>query len=260
MKDKVHPNEQGPLHVPTSEFSWGRPTRPRAEYNPDMKTVLRTAALCSSLAIVILWTSLVARAQQSASRGAVLRPEPPRVRELDWDTYLDKVQGAWLGKMIGVTFGQPWEFNYQGTPIGFDIDDWTLSPTRMKDYRTRAENERDYQNPITREADSKRVHINKGFVEASEKEHTSFGVPDNDDIYINILFLYCLRRYGIDVDPVTVAHAIERALALCRNPSARAANRAAAQLFAAERVAGTVAELVRRAIDKYLQERAKELK
>ncbi|MGZ4731225.1 MAG: hypothetical protein ACXVZH_03705, partial [Terriglobales bacterium] len=55
------------------------------------------------------------------------------MHELTWDTYLDKVQGAWMGKMIGVTFGQPWEFQYQNTPIGFDITDWPLSPTRMKD-------------------------------------------------------------------------------------------------------------------------------
>ena len=108
--------------------------------------------------------------------------------------------------MIGVTFGQPWEFNYLGVPIGFDITDWTLSPTRMKNYRDRADNKGDYQGPVTHEADSQKVHINKGFIEASEKEHPSFGVPDNDDIYINILFLYCLRRYGIDVSPVTVAH------------------------------------------------------
>jgi hypothetical protein len=57
------------------------------------------------------------------------------MRDLDWDTYLDKVQGAWMGKMIGVTFGQPWKFQYQNTPIGFDITDWPLSATRMKDYR-----------------------------------------------------------------------------------------------------------------------------
>ena len=128
------------------------------------------------------------------------------LRELDWDTYLDKVQGAWMGKMIGVTFGQPWEFEYQGAPIGFDITDWPLSPTRMKDYRARAGNKTDYDEPITGEADSQKIHINKGFIETSEKEHPSFGAPDNDDIYINLLFLYCLRRYGIDVSPVTVAH------------------------------------------------------
>src|SRR6266571_613808 len=129
----------------------------------------------------------------------------PVLRELAWDTYLDKVQGGWMGKMIGVTFGQPWEFQYQNTPIGFDITDWPLSSTRMKDYRARANKPGDWT-PITREAENQKIHIVHDFIIDSEKEHPSFGAPDNDDIYINILFLYCLRRYGIDVDPVTVAH------------------------------------------------------
>jgi hypothetical protein len=138
-----------------------------------------------------------------------LAPDNARnTRELSWDAYLDKVQGAWMGKMIGVTFGQPWEFQYQNTPIGFDITDWPLSPTRMKDYRSRAANNPDHENwdPITREADNQKIVILHNFIMTSEKEHPSFGAPDNDDIYINLLFLYCLRRYGIDVDPVTVAH------------------------------------------------------
>src|SRR5208283_5368238 len=113
--------------------------------------------------------------------------------------------GAWMGKMIGVTFGQPWEFEYLGTPMGFDITDWTLSPTRMKADRARSTNKTDYDEPITNEADNQQVHINRQFIETSEKEHPSFGSPDNDDIYINLLFLYCLRRYGIDVDASTVA-------------------------------------------------------
>lgn len=130
------------------------------------------------------------------------------MRELTWDTYLDKVQGAWMGKMIGVTFGQPWEFQYQNTPIGFDITDWPLSPSRMKAYRARAANKPGQESwePITREADDQKIVIIHDFIANSEKEHPSFGAPDNDDIYINLLFLYCLRRYGIDVDPVTVAH------------------------------------------------------
>ena len=129
------------------------------------------------------------------------------MRELAWDTYLDKVEGAWMGKMIGVTFGAPWEFQYQNTPIGFDITDWPLSPTRMKDYRARTDNRgKDDMPPVTSETDNQKVRINYDFVETSEKEHPSFGAPDNDDIYINLFFLYCLRRYGINVDPVTVAH------------------------------------------------------
>jgi hypothetical protein len=135
-----------------------------------------------------------------------------RLRELQWDTYLDKVQGAWMGKMIGVTFGQPWEFQYLNTPIGFDITDWPLSPTRMKKYRARAENkpEQEDWDPITHESDNKKIVIVHKFIMDSEKEHPSFGAPDNDDIYVNLLFLYSLRKYGIDVDPVTVAHEWDR--------------------------------------------------
>jgi len=127
------------------------------------------------------------------------------MRELDWDIYLDKVQGAWMGKMIGVTFGAPWEFQYQNTPIGFDITDWPLSPTRMKEYRQQASNKPGDWTPITSEANNHKVNIIHEFILDSEKEHPSFGIPDNDDIYINLLFLYCLRRYGIDVDPITVS-------------------------------------------------------
>jgi hypothetical protein len=160
-------------------------------------TVLTTLALSSSI--------VLAQKSKPAELKAAKSTKP--MRELAWDTYVDKVQGAWAGKMIGVTFGQPWEFQYQNTPIGFDITDWPLSPTRMKDYRARTDNRgEDGVPPITSEADNQKVRINYEFVETSEREHPSFGAPDNDDIYINLLFLYCLGRYGIDVDPVTVAH------------------------------------------------------
>lgn len=47
-------------------------------------------------------------------------------------------------------------------------------------------------------------------------------------------------------DPVALADAIERALSLSRDPAARAANRAAAQAFAPERVASIVADFIHR--------------
>jgi hypothetical protein len=161
-------------------------------------------SLC--LTIALFWTPATARPQRSDAGSNKPGVAGPSMRELDWDTYLDKVQGAWMGKMIGVTFGAPWEFQYQGTPIGFDITDWPLSSTRMKEYRQRATNKPGDWIPITSEADNQQVHILHNFILDSEKEHPSFGIPDNDDIYINLLFLYCMRRYGIDVDPVTVAH------------------------------------------------------
>jgi ADP-ribosylglycohydrolase len=161
-------------------------------------------ALVISLALVFSHSAGVA-AQRPYSRPVVRRP-PAKMRTLDWATYLDKVEGAWMGKMIGVTFGAPWEFRYQGVPIGFDITDWPLSQTRMRDYRARAAAPRGQEATATTPQEAKRVYINQDFIEHSAKTHPSFGCPDNDDIYINLLFLYCLRRYGINVAPVTVAH------------------------------------------------------
>src|ERR1044071_2415701 len=134
---------------------------------------LKISFVC--LAFCLFWT-LLSNAQQS--EASELTEGNASMRELDWDTYVDKVHGAWLGKMIGVTFGAPWEFRYQNTPIGFDITDWALSQTRMKDYRQRAINKPGKRKLITREADNQKVAIND-FVIDSEREHPSFGIPDN---------------------------------------------------------------------------------
>jgi hypothetical protein len=86
--------------------------------------------------IGIFLVSNVPAAQRPTTKNPISTKAPSAMgtRLLTWETYLDKVQDAWMGKMIGVTFGQPWEFRYQGVPIGFDITDWTLSPTHMKGY------------------------------------------------------------------------------------------------------------------------------
>src|SRR5689334_3626019 len=88
-----------------------------------------------SLVIAIFFATGLSAQKQQRVHSAGAKKVSGTVRELSWDAYVDKVEGAWMGKMIGVTFGQPWEFNYLGTPIGFDITDWPLSSTRMKDYR-----------------------------------------------------------------------------------------------------------------------------
>jgi ADP-ribosylglycohydrolase len=164
---------------------------------------MKTSRTLSILLILLLFTA------PATQMAAPPQPPPPKtplkMRVLDWDTYLDKVEGAWAGKMIGVTFGAPWEFRYQGVPVGFDITDWPLSETRMRDYLAHAATSPGQWIPATTPEESKKVYISQGFVEHSAKTHPSFGCPDNDDIYINLLFLYCLRRYGISVDTVTVA-------------------------------------------------------
>src|SRR4249919_3676001 len=105
-----------------------------------MKRILAVLLVvaCFSVSRVAAQSTSCSQLQSASPATKQQSMAPAQFRELDWDTYVDKVQGAWMGKMIGVTFGQPWEFQYQNTPIGFDITDWPLSPARMKDYRQRA--------------------------------------------------------------------------------------------------------------------------
>jgi len=46
------------------------------------------------------------------------------------DEYLDRCKGAWAGQMIGVTYGEPYEFQSNGAPITRDLLPW--KPTRVK--------------------------------------------------------------------------------------------------------------------------------
>ena len=78
-----------------------------------MKSVLAVLLLfaCLSVSRVGAQSAFLQGAQSSSPRPAKQQSSASaRFQELDWDTYVDKVQGAWMGKMIGVTFGQPWEF------------------------------------------------------------------------------------------------------------------------------------------------------
>src|SRR5258706_4266077 len=41
-----------------------------------------------------------------------------KIIELSKETLKDKIMGGWAGQTIGVTFGGPYEFGFQGTFIG----------------------------------------------------------------------------------------------------------------------------------------------
>ncbi|MCE5268933.1 MAG: ADP-ribosylglycohydrolase family protein, partial [Planctomycetaceae bacterium] len=55
-----------------------------------------------------------------ASGTIATAAEPPAVRRLPVKVYRDKMQGAWLGQMVGVGWGQPTEFHWMGEIIPKD--------------------------------------------------------------------------------------------------------------------------------------------
>ncbi len=45
-------------------------------------------------------------------------------KELTREKYIDKCKGAWLGQMIGVTYGEKYEFRFNGVPILEPLEEW----------------------------------------------------------------------------------------------------------------------------------------
>ncbi len=56
-----------------------------------------------------------------------LAAQPVRISK---DKYLDKCRGAWIGQMVGVCYGAPYEFRSNGAPITKDLEPW--KPQRIE--------------------------------------------------------------------------------------------------------------------------------
>ena len=53
--------------------------------------------------------------------GCVSRPETARLAR---DVYTDKCLGAWAGQMVGVCYGEPYQFQSNGRPILAPLNPW----------------------------------------------------------------------------------------------------------------------------------------
>lgn len=86
------------------------------------------------------------------------------------DTLLDKIKGGWAGQTIGVTFGGPYEFRFEGTFIG------------------------DYQNLKWYDGYLKETMVN------------SPGLYD--DLYMDLTFVDVFEKYGLDAPADSHANAV----------------------------------------------------
>lgn len=92
---------------------------------------------------------------------------------MDKETLLDKIKGGWAGQTIGVTFGGPYEFRYEGSFIG------------------------DYQK--------------LGWEESYLKENMENNPGLYDDLYMDLTFVDVFEKYGIDAPADSHANAIANA-------------------------------------------------
>ncbi len=114
---------------------------------------------------------------------------PVRYRELSMANYRDKVAGGWIGQAVGVLWGQWTEGKWQGQMVPFDLKDW---------YRFKPEIQKQIQSikdQKEREEFQKKAKDDLNNWEIWQPDKMS----DQDDLYVEFMFLHSIRTYGLDV-------------------------------------------------------------
>jgi len=116
-------------------------------------------------------------------------------RQISLESYKDKVAGGWLGQAIGVFWGQWTEGKWQGAMVPFELEDW---------YRIKPAVEKQIEDAGDWEAQMKAA---QKFV--NDKGNWQIWKPDRmsdqDDLYLEFLFLHEIQKYGLDVTAMQIA-------------------------------------------------------
>jgi hypothetical protein len=119
-------------------------------------------------------------------------------RQISQEDYNDKVAGGWLGQAIGVLWGQWTEGKWQKAMVPFDLEDWYRSKTPPKEMEDKA---------ATIEDRDKRREFFLQFY--GDKKNWELWTPDKmsdqDDLYIEFMFLYSIMKNGLDVTATEIA-------------------------------------------------------
>lgn len=139
-------------------------------------------------------------------------------RQISMEDYTDKVAGGWLGQAIAVLWGQWTEGKWQGEMVPFDLEDWYRIKPEISEKAWAMEDRQERQEFFKK-------HINN-------KENWEIWTPDKmsdqDDLYIEFLFLHSIMKNGLDVTATEMAEDWVRYLDINR---VWCANKAAYQNF-----------------------------
>lgn len=119
-------------------------------------------------------------------------------RQISLEEYRDKLEGGWLGQAIAVLWAQWTEGKWQGEMIPFDLEDWYRLKNPPQTVTDKASTIDDRQ--------KRREFMMKYY---NDKNNWEIWVPDKmsdqDDLYIEFMFLYSILKNGLDVTSVEIA-------------------------------------------------------
>jgi hypothetical protein len=128
-------------------------------------------------------------------------------RKISMEDYADKVAGGWLGQAIGVLFGQWTEGKWQGEIVPFDLEDWYMLDPEIRNKAKAIIEEKAIQDNTEKRAVYHCLGIND---KKNWKKWNPDMMPDQDDLYVEYMFLYSIRKYGLDVTDRQIAEDWER--------------------------------------------------
>src|SRR5450755_191951 len=105
--------------------------------------------------------------------AATQNPSPDKSLVLSIEQLKDKIKGGWAGQTIGVTFGGPYEFRFQGSFIG------------------------DYQPLLWYDGYLRETMLNNPYL--------------YDDLYMDLTFVDVFEKYGLDAPVDSFANAFAHA-------------------------------------------------
>jgi len=142
---------------------------------------------------VIVLTSILL-----ASCGAQRAQEAEPFRQISIERYEDKVAGGWLGQAIGVLLGEPTEFKFIGRMMPFEVKDFCRLKPMPKEF---VDKEPGWENPADQYAYLQPYYDNQ---ENFEK-WTPDKMSDQDDLYVEFMFLHSIHERGPDVTATEIA-------------------------------------------------------
>lgn len=139
-------------------------------------------------------------------------------RQISMEEYTDKVAGGWLGQATAVLYAQWTEHRWMGEMVPFDLEDWYRVDPKVLEKCGAFENRQERRAFYLEQIQEKKNWV----------KWTPEMMSDQDDLYIEFMFLYSILKNGLDVTAIEIAEDWIRYLAPDR---IWGANKAAYQNF-----------------------------
>jgi hypothetical protein len=156
---------------------------------------MRTKLFSNGFRALLLLSFLLVTAAAPVSDFTTPEGQQIQYRQISMEEYADKVAGGWLGQAIAVLWGQWTEGKWQGEIVPFDLEEWYKINPEVEEKAREIKNRQE-----RREFYSKYINDKGNWV-----KYTPERMSDQDDLYIEFMFLYSIMKNGLDVTATEIA-------------------------------------------------------